>query len=193
MAAQKANPLTMNTNTMEKEVDIGPGGEQSGRRKSAFGNRRKSSVVVDETPAAVVEASALNDADRRLAEMGYVQVALPPFYPNLPSSPPLSLTIRELITHSLVVTHRSTNANSPGSPPSPSPSPSAASSPPSAPPSSTPSKPAAPPPPSGAGCSPASDATASPSPSPNSSPHTPPPAVSISPSNTSPPQTGYPK
>ena len=46
---------------------------QGGRRKSAFA-RRKSSAVVDETPAAVVEASALSDADRRLAEMGYVQV-----------------------------------------------------------------------------------------------------------------------
>ena len=46
----------------------------SGRRKSAF-DRRKSSAVVDEAPATVVEASALSDADRRLAEMGYVQVS----------------------------------------------------------------------------------------------------------------------
>ena len=49
-------------------------GNQTGRRKSAF-DRRKSSAVVDETPAAIVEASALSDADRRLAEMGYVQVS----------------------------------------------------------------------------------------------------------------------
>ena len=48
---------------------------QAGRRKSAFG-RRKSSAVVDETPAAIVEASALSDADRKLAEMGYVQVSI---------------------------------------------------------------------------------------------------------------------
>lgn len=36
--------------------------------------RQESSVLVDESPAAIVEASSLNDADRRLAEMGYVQV-----------------------------------------------------------------------------------------------------------------------
>lgn len=47
----------------------------TGRRKSAFA-RRKSSAVVDETPAAIVEASALSDADRRLAEMGYIQVSM---------------------------------------------------------------------------------------------------------------------
>ena len=65
---------------MEKEVDVGPRGDQAGRRKSAFAGRRKSSVVVDEKPAAIVEASALNDADRRLAEMGYVQVRLQSHY-----------------------------------------------------------------------------------------------------------------
>ena len=43
------------------------------RRQSAFA-RRKSSAVIEETPAAVVEASELSEADRRLAEMGYVQV-----------------------------------------------------------------------------------------------------------------------
>lgn len=47
---------------------------QTGRRKSAYA-RRKSSAVVDETPAAIVEASELSVADRRLAEMGYVQVS----------------------------------------------------------------------------------------------------------------------
>lgn len=56
---------------------------QAGRRKSAFA-RRKSSAVVDETPAAIVEASALSDADRKLAEMGYVQVSI------LTASPPMS-------------------------------------------------------------------------------------------------------
>ena len=49
--------------------------EPTGRRASAFGGRRKSSAVVDEAPAAVIEASALNADDRRLAEMGYVQVS----------------------------------------------------------------------------------------------------------------------
>ena len=59
---------------------------QTGRRKSAFA-RRKSSAVVDESPAAVVEASALSDADRRLAEMGYVQVgSLIKSYRNIASS-----------------------------------------------------------------------------------------------------------
>jgi len=46
----------------------------TGRRKSANA-RRKSSAVVDETPAAIVEASELSLADRRLAEMGYIQVS----------------------------------------------------------------------------------------------------------------------
>lgn len=45
------------------------------RRQSAFA-RRKSSAVVEET-AAIVEAHTLNDADRRLAEMGYTQASLP--------------------------------------------------------------------------------------------------------------------
>lgn len=49
--------------------------EPTGRRASAFGGRRRSSAVVDEAPAAVIEASALNADDRRLAEMGYVQVS----------------------------------------------------------------------------------------------------------------------
>lgn len=49
--------------------------DPTGRRASAFAARRKSSAVVDEAPAAVVEASALNADDRRLAEMGYVQVS----------------------------------------------------------------------------------------------------------------------
>ena len=49
--------------------------QPAGRRASAFGGRRKSSAVVDEAPAAVIEASGLNANDRRLAEMGYVQVS----------------------------------------------------------------------------------------------------------------------
>ncbi len=49
--------------------------EPAGRRASAFGGRRKSSAVVDEAPAAVMETTALNADDRRLAEMGYVQVS----------------------------------------------------------------------------------------------------------------------
>lgn len=48
--------------------------KQTARRKSAYA-RRRSSAVVDETPAAIVEASDLSVADRRLAEMGYVQVS----------------------------------------------------------------------------------------------------------------------
>ena len=60
--------------------------KSAGRRKSAVG-RRKSSAVVTETPAAYVEASELSVADRRLAEMGYVQVScifhiLPPNLAN---------------------------------------------------------------------------------------------------------------
>ena len=59
----------------EAGVSTGTAQEPSGRRASAFGGRRKSSAVVDEAPAAVVEGSALNANDRRLAEMGYVQVS----------------------------------------------------------------------------------------------------------------------
>lgn len=68
----------MDPNTgITKEADVTGSGlndKPTGRRQSAF-NRRKSSAVADEAPAAIVEASALNAADRRLAEMGYVQVS----------------------------------------------------------------------------------------------------------------------
>ena len=65
-----------NASTMkEAGVSSTTAQEPTGRRASAFGARRKSSAVVDETPAAVFEASALNADDRRLAEMGYVQVS----------------------------------------------------------------------------------------------------------------------
>ena len=78
----------------------------TGRRKSAFA-RRKSSAVVDEAPQAVVEASALSAADRRLAEMGYVQVRQPRDVP---------------CSHSdSAVSSRYTSASFPGSPPFPSP------------------------------------------------------------------------
>ena len=61
--------------TKEAGISSTPAQELTGRRASAFGGRRKSSAVVNEAPAAVVEASALNADDRRLAEMGYVQVS----------------------------------------------------------------------------------------------------------------------
>ena len=56
------------------EVTTGLDDKAARRRQSAFA-RRKSSAVVEET-AAIVEAHTLNDADRRLAEMGYTQVRL---------------------------------------------------------------------------------------------------------------------
>ena len=56
------------------EVTTGLDDKAARRRQSAFA-RRKSSAVVEET-AAIVEAHTLNDADRRLAEMGYTQVGL---------------------------------------------------------------------------------------------------------------------
>ena len=46
------------------------------RRKPTLTSRRKSTVVTDEARAAILEAGELSDADRRLAEMGYVQVSL---------------------------------------------------------------------------------------------------------------------
>ena len=68
---------------MEQKISADNGVEVTGglddksarRRQSAFA-RRKSSAVVEEA-ATVVEANTLNDADRRLAEMGYNQVSLP--------------------------------------------------------------------------------------------------------------------
>jgi len=46
------------------------------RRKSAAA-RRKESVIATELPAEILQASDLNEADRRLAEMGYTQVCFP--------------------------------------------------------------------------------------------------------------------
>ncbi len=72
-----SNTTGVGTGLENREVDMTGSNmddTQTGRRKSAFA-RRKSSAVVDETPAAIVEAHALNHADRRLAEMGYVQVS----------------------------------------------------------------------------------------------------------------------
>ena len=54
------------------EVTTGLDDKAARRRQSAFA-RRKSSAVLEES-AAIVEAHTLNDADRRLAEMGYTQV-----------------------------------------------------------------------------------------------------------------------
>lgn len=56
------------------EVTKGLDDKAARRRQSAFA-RRKSSAVVEET-AAIVEAHTLNNADRRLAEMGYTQVSI---------------------------------------------------------------------------------------------------------------------
>ena len=44
------------------------------RRKSSAAGRRKSSAVVGDAPPSAVEASELSAADRRLAELGYIQV-----------------------------------------------------------------------------------------------------------------------
>lgn len=55
------------------EVTAGLDDKATRRRQSAFA-RRQSSAVVEET-AAIVEAHTLNNADRRLAEMGYNQVS----------------------------------------------------------------------------------------------------------------------
>ena len=63
------------------EVTGGLDDRAARRRQSAFA-RRKSSAVVEET-AAIVEAHTLNDADRRLAEMGYTQVSLFSLLTNL--------------------------------------------------------------------------------------------------------------
>lgn len=81
----------MATNASDLEVRPGTGPEvvQSGlevqegnmgsRRKSTAFNNRKYSVV--DPNAAVVDSQELSEADRRLAELGYVQVS-----PHLPST-----------------------------------------------------------------------------------------------------------
>ena len=46
------------------------------RRKPTLADRRKSTAVIEEARAAIIEYGELSDADRRLAEMGYVQVSL---------------------------------------------------------------------------------------------------------------------
>ena len=43
--------------------------------------QRKTSVVPTAIPPEVLHAAQLNDADRRLAEMGYTQVCLHPMLP----------------------------------------------------------------------------------------------------------------
>lgn len=136
-----SNTTGVGTGLENREVDVTGSNmddRQTGRRKSAFA-RRKSSAVVDEKPAAIVEASALSDADRRLAEMGYVQVSSPSISFSLSPSANLSVSLR------------STRENSLGCPPSPSPLQSPVSSPVSPLPSSTLTKPVALHRPSGAG------------------------------------------
>ena len=132
--------MTSNTTGVGSGLEVPQGDRmddnQTGRRKSAFA-RRKSSAVVDEAPQAIVEASALNAADRRLAEMGYVQVRrLRVIWPSLSD---------------FAMSSRSTSASSPGCPPSPSPWPSPASSPVYRPPSYIRMRPEVPRRPSGAG------------------------------------------
>ena len=107
------------------EVTAGLDDRATRRRQSAFA-RRKSSAVVEES-AAIVEAHTLNDADRRLAEMGYTQVDGP------------SVPFKKNHTDNSSIT-RSTSENFPGFLPSPSPSPSQDSSPVSRQPSFTPTK-----------------------------------------------------
>ena len=184
---------------------VGSPGADPERRKSSGGRR----ATVPHVPQEVVDHAQLSDADRRLAEMGYVQVSLLSASPAQPSplsphqlkrlnAPHLSLTQTHIYwvqqgLHCKSSTTRSTNANSPGSPASPSPSPSPVCLPPSRQLSSTLSKPAALPRRSGPGSSAASAATASPSPSPSSSPPTRPQAAYTSPANTSPPRSGCPR
>ena len=70
--------------TMDPEIGNGTGtgigapGSGAGRRKSS--GRRRSTVAY--IPQEVVDHTQLNDADRRLAEMGYVQV-FPPLHLRL--------------------------------------------------------------------------------------------------------------
>lgn len=57
----------------QTELTTGLDHKAAKRRQSAFA-RRQSSVGGEEIPTHILEASELNAADRRLAEMGYVQV-----------------------------------------------------------------------------------------------------------------------
>lgn len=74
-----ANSSSMADNQLEK-------------RSSPFA-KQKSSNLIDESPAAIVEASSLNDADRRLAEMGYAQVGSKLLYFPCPADIFVSLGI----------------------------------------------------------------------------------------------------
>lgn len=120
------------------QTTVGEAEKEGTKRKGSAFNRRKSSAV-PEVPEAIVEAHELSVADRRLAELGYVQVGAP--------------TMRTLRLHhaDLVLSHRYTSASSRGCRVSHSHSPSPASSLPSAPPLYTPWKPAGLPPQYGAG------------------------------------------
>ena len=157
------------------EVTSGFDDKAARRRQSAFA-RRKSSAVVEES-AAIVEAHTLNDADRRLAEMGYTQVSR------------LGISKNPMLTNTR--SSRSTSENSLGCQPSPLPSQSRVSSPVSRPPSSIPSKQVVLPPPSGHGSYRVSDATVLRCPWPNSSPPTLHPEDYTSRANTLRRKTGY--
>ncbi len=64
--------MSENYAPMAGDVDVEAKGAPR-RRSTAIGQHRKSTVVVDNPE--IVEADALNAADRALAEMGYVQVS----------------------------------------------------------------------------------------------------------------------
>lgn len=66
----------MATSTAESQgLEVKTGGITS-RQTPSLADRRKSTAVIDEVRVAIVEGGELSDADRRLAEMGYVQVSL---------------------------------------------------------------------------------------------------------------------
>ena len=67
---------TMATSTAESQGLEVENKATTSRRKSTLAQRRKSTAVIDEASAAILEGHELSDADRRLAEMGYVQVSL---------------------------------------------------------------------------------------------------------------------
>lgn len=58
---------------VQSGLEVQGGANADSRRKSAAPRDRKYSVI--DPNAAVVQTHELNDADRRLAEMGYVQVS----------------------------------------------------------------------------------------------------------------------
>ena len=75
---------TMASTAMDPETGVGTGVGSGVADPSVDANRRKSrrKSTVAHIPQEVVDQTQLSDADRRLAEMGYVQV-LPPLPPSL--------------------------------------------------------------------------------------------------------------